>query len=515
MYDASAKTRKENLSLNECLYRGPVVLEDLCGILLRFRLNKIGLIADIEKAFLQIGLQDCDRDVTRFLWLKDIRKLQTEDNIQVYRFARVPFGVISSPFLLAATVAYPLRQQSTPSANNIAKNVYLDNVITGANSEIEALQFYKEAKSILSSASMNLREWNSNSKSFLELSEKDDRSSSLEQKVLGLTWNTEEDSISISSKEVEKERAIPNTKREILKILASFFDPLGILSPVFLAARLLMQSLWKQKLDWDSSLTENQVVIWNDIYNNLRVVKNFQASRFIQVGDESELISFTDASKNSSCTVIYLRSKIAGCWKVNFLYSKTRVAPVRKITIPRLELIAVVIGIRSLNFVTRHLELNIKRRRLWTDSQCVWHWLVDKKPLSVFVENRLREIRKEKDISFDFVSTSQNPADIETRGATLFELERSIWFTGPAFLTQEEALWPTWDYSKILPEKLEEFSSESRFSHQIYSVSDVAPEGSSGDLKIQSPFELRESNFSFLQTFANYCMVSAVPWKPT
>ena len=97
--DGSAKTKRENKSLNECLLRGPVILEDLCGLLLRFRTHKIGLASDIEKAFLQVGLQEMERDVTRFLWLKDLNIPQTENNLQILRSTRVPFGVISSPFL--------------------------------------------------------------------------------------------------------------------------------------------------------------------------------------------------------------------------------------------------------------------------------------------------------------------------------------------------------------------------------------------------------------------------------
>ena len=92
------KPKKESKSLNECLYRGPVILEDLCGLLLRFRTYKVALTADIEKAFLQVGLQPADRDVTRFLWLKDPTKPLSKDNLQIYRFTRVPFGVISKSF---------------------------------------------------------------------------------------------------------------------------------------------------------------------------------------------------------------------------------------------------------------------------------------------------------------------------------------------------------------------------------------------------------------------------------
>ena len=118
MYDASAKARKESISLNDCLYRGPVLLNDLCGILMRFRLHIIAIVADIEKAFLQIGLQPGQRDVTRFLWLKDYQTLSTDKaNIQEYRFCRVPFGVISSPFLLGATIESHLDSYENELAN--------------------------------------------------------------------------------------------------------------------------------------------------------------------------------------------------------------------------------------------------------------------------------------------------------------------------------------------------------------------------------------------------------------
>ena len=105
VYDASTKSKKENKSLNECLCRSPVMLNGLCGILIWFRLHKIAVVADVEKAFHQLGLQKIQRDVTRFIWLKNYNVSTVEkDNIQEYRFCRVPFGVISSPFLLGATI---------------------------------------------------------------------------------------------------------------------------------------------------------------------------------------------------------------------------------------------------------------------------------------------------------------------------------------------------------------------------------------------------------------------------
>ena len=164
VYDASAKTRPEQSSLNESMYRGPIMLQNLTGILLHFRLNKIAMVSDIEKAFLQIGLQDDARDATRFFWLKNTNILETENNIQTYRFCRVPFGIIASPFLLAATIDYHLQKVGTSVAENIRENIYVDNVITGTNSVHGALQFYNESKKIFDEATMNLRDWTSNDK---------------------------------------------------------------------------------------------------------------------------------------------------------------------------------------------------------------------------------------------------------------------------------------------------------------------------------------------------------------
>ena len=162
MYDASVKMKKSNLRLNECLHRGPVILEDLCGLIMRFRTKKIGMIADIEKAFLPVALQPKERDVTRFLWLKDVNKSPTEENIDIYRFTRVPFGIVSSPFLLGAVIKhhFSLRNNTTDTS----KDIYVDNLITGAESKEEAQRLYCDTKEQFAEISMNLRDWNTNSK---------------------------------------------------------------------------------------------------------------------------------------------------------------------------------------------------------------------------------------------------------------------------------------------------------------------------------------------------------------
>ena len=193
VYDASAKTKPGNKSLNECLYRGPILLQNLTGILFRFRLNKIALVSDIEKAFLQIGLQEDAKDVTRFFWLRNKNILEVENNIQAYRFCRVPFGIISSPFLLAATIDYHLKNSDSYIANNIRDNMYVDNVITGTQTMSEAIEFYNVSKQLFKGAAMSLRDWMSNSEDVLNQIPVHDRANREKMKILGLTWTVKDD----------------------------------------------------------------------------------------------------------------------------------------------------------------------------------------------------------------------------------------------------------------------------------------------------------------------------------
>ena len=151
-----------------------MILEDLFRLLLRFRTKRIGIIADTGKAFLRVGLDQVDRDVTRFIWLKDINGKVTDNKIQIYRFARLPFGITSTPFLLSATVEHHLDETIATTAKQIKDDIYVDNLITGTNSDEKALQLYKEAKKIFHDASMNLHDWISNSKFVNENTSPDD-----------------------------------------------------------------------------------------------------------------------------------------------------------------------------------------------------------------------------------------------------------------------------------------------------------------------------------------------------
>lgn len=478
VYDASAKTKKENKSLNECLHKGPVLLHDLVGILLRFRLNKIALVSD---AFLQVGLTEDSRDVTRFLWLKNKNTMSIENNIQEYRFCRVPFGIISSPFLLAATLEYHLRMFDSLTAQRIKENIYVDNVITGSDSVDNAIIFYNEAKHIFERAGMNLRDWASNSKEVINKIPEGDKTQTERIKLLGLSWILEKDHMSISCHAVvDSQSSI--TKRIVLKQIASAFDPLGVFSPVILRGKLFLQTLWNENLAWDEKLSPKDITQWFSVRDDLQRLPNTTFPRyigFLEAGIRTyKLLVFCDASQLAYAAAVYLYQECKNVRKVDLIFSKTRLAPNKNISIPRLELLATVIGTRCLQFVQKELKMDIAEKHIWLDSQCVLCWLDSNRPLNTFVENRIKEIKQNEDVNFHYIPSKENPADIATRGVSTTELQKyTLWWNGPDWLVKPNQDWPVWYYNKDGKHLLAESERELKRANALYEAKLIATDG--------------------------------------
>ena len=447
VYDASARSNVSSNSLNDCLFRGPVMIPDLCGLLLRFRTYPIGIIADIEKAFLQINIQPIDRDVTRFIWLNDSANPKIENNLQIYRFKRVAFGVISSPFLLESTVKYHLNLTNTENSLKVAKNIYVDNIITGVETTKEAENLYVEIKSCFNKASMNMREWTTNDFKFSNFLPSEDKVNKQCVKVLGIIWDTHTDTFQY---QIDGIKNLCLTKRDIMKSIPTIFDPHGLLSPVLLPGKLLLQNLWKIGYKWDDVISEDLQVQWTEIANSMKSIPGISIQRYFgtKTGDNVELHVFTDASKNaySSAAYIKIMSKTNGTQKVipQLLFAKSRMVPVNKeISLPRLELMAMLIGTRIISFIKKEMSLNFTEIHLWTDSSICLQWLHCKKPLPVFVENRLREIRTHTDVTFHYVYTKENPADLASRGCLAENIVNNyLWWSGPSWLETTSDMWP-------------------------------------------------------------------------
>lgn len=447
VYDASAKGRQEHKSLNECLYRGPVLLRDLCGILIRFRLSSIGIVSDIEKAFLQVELQKSERDVTRFLWFKNCEEpIVNENYIQELRFCRVPFGVVSSPFLLAATIETHLETYGSALANQLKENIYVDNVITGTNSVPDAISLYKEGKAMFRDANMNLREWSTNSMDVNNVIPECDKAKDEEVKVLGHTWNTKTDTLSIQDPN-KNDNDLSVTKRNVLKQIASVYDPLGMFTPVTIRGKALLQQVWRKHLDWDDKLDEEDTLEWLRIKDDLSQLSKTKIQRCVILKQKDgevvyKLVCFCDASTKAYATSIYL-SQTGNVTKTDLIFSKGRLAPLKGMTIPKLELMAVLIGVRCLEFVRKEINLPVDDIIVFTDSQCVLQWIQSNKQLPVFVSNRVREINEHTGFSFRYVNTKDNTADIASRGCNVKRLnETENWWHGPQWLLLSQDKWP-------------------------------------------------------------------------
>lgn len=449
VFDPSARTR-EGLSLNQQLLTGPNLLPKLAGVLLRIRTYSLLLICDIEKAFLQIALREADRDATRFLWVFDINKPPKGNNLRILRFSRVPFGFVSSPFLLIATVIHHLRKFDTPLTRELIKNLYMDNMASKANTVEEAIENYHKIKDIFSKAKMNVREFISNSKEVNDNIPEKDQHPGIKGgliKLLGVHWSPNEDTLLIKLPTIPKAEII--SKRNLLAYIHSVFDPHGLLSPVTVSAKLLYQKVCNRKVKWEDKLNEEEMQNWDKIsktWDNC----HYSFPRNIDYGGKKDLHCFVDASMNCYAAVIYLRSQIDSDFiKSHLIFSKNRIKPLDKnLTIPRLELLTAVIGFRAVKFVQQELKLDIENITIWSDSQIALYWIGtpynDKKfENNKFVKNRLMEIQADKNIIFRYVPTKQNPADISCRGCETMELRtNSLWWFGPKWLKQDYSYWP-------------------------------------------------------------------------
>ncbi|XP_073955010.1 uncharacterized protein [Choristoneura fumiferana] len=436
VYDASAKG-KDYKSLNDCLYCGPSLVEDLTNILIRFRTHEIGLTADVEKAFLQIGIQKRDRDVTRFLWVKDIDQPVTQDNLLRLRFCRVPFGIISSPFLLNATIKHHLSK--IDNLKRFVDDIYVDNLVTGTNTVEDALTLHKTSKEAFHDISMNLRSWSSNSKEFInQIPDRDDKTT---VKLLGLDWHLVDDTLKLRLKDLKE----VNTKREVLRNIAQVYDPCGFAVPTLLPGKLFLQDLWKEKsIKWDTILPSELTSKWNEINTSFDDITDICLPRYL-AGARPEQINqlhcFTDASTKAYAAVVYLVNSSGK----GFIIGKSRLVPVKDrdhLKIPRLELLGTVIGNRLLKYAEDSLRLKISQHFLWTDSQIVIDWINSDKLLTPFVTRRVSEIKENKKLVVRYVPTELNPADIGTRTGKS-KSEKSYWLQGPDFLLQKETTWPT------------------------------------------------------------------------
>ena len=436
------------ISLNDCLETGPCLLPNLVEVLIRFRRWQVALTADCTKAFLQISVNPLDRDMHRFVW-------NFQNSLRTMRFTRVPFGNKSSPFLLNATIKHHLSSYPDSFAvEELKENLYVDDWLSGADSDAEVCDLFETGSSIMAEAGMTLAKCFSNSTCLVDKlgQESSDQVTDSSVKVLGMRWLSDVDCFAFDGVELKNDVELVRSKRTVLSFISRLFDPLGLLLPFTMSARILFQDIWKLNLDWDKPLPDE---IWDRFMAwvlGIKVLLGWRVPRcyfpntlWESVQSKLEIHVFCDASERAYGAVVFSRLQVSSDeFRTSFIVSKARVAPMKVQTIPRLELMAALVGARLLKFVLKALKLSSEVKYFcWSDSMVVIGWLKSgsqqksQTKLPVFVANRVGEILDLTDSDNWFhVEGRENPADLITRGLSADSLVSSeLWMKGPKWLS--------------------------------------------------------------------------------
>lgn len=435
VFDASFKT-KGSASLNDCLSTGPSLTQQIPPLINRFRWEARGVSADIKQAFLQISVNPVDRDMLRFLWWKDLPECPT---IVEYRHCRVVFGISSSPFLLNATIQHHLRQEKFKgedlafTKSKLEEGFYVDNLITSVKDENQLQILKRQATEIMAAGCFDLRGWFSTGSS-----------EGSTQSVLGLRWNCETDELSCIFPKTSVDLGLSPTKRMLLSIVNSVYDPIGFSCPAMLVPKLILQEAWKRKVNWDEELPDDLKRRFLGWTKHLSLIEQCAIPRRIFRGklDDATLHIFSDASVFAYACCAFLRCKDQGEVFVNLVAAKSRVMPMNRPTIPRAELLGAAIAARLYKSIQESLKLPLKAF-FWTDSMVVLAWIKKQEPWNTFVGRRVKEIREITDINaWRHVPGELNPTDLPSRSCNWSDLLKQKWWEGPLWLREDEELWP-------------------------------------------------------------------------
>ncbi|GBL76206.1 hypothetical protein AVEN_234478-1 [Araneus ventricosus] len=225
-------------------------------------------------------------------------------------------------------------------------------------------------------------------------------------------------------------------KSIVLSAAHKVFDLLGYTSPVVLCPKLMLQKAWKISIGWDPEITGNLRKDFLQWFRDLKILEEIHISRWINVTAENlkhyTIHTFCDATKEAHAAVVFLRLENEGSVKLSLLAAKSRIAPLRGGTIPRMELLAALVGARLTNSVTEALNWKEVKCYYWSDSTTVLAWISKEENWSVFVRNRVQEIRKlTSHLAWNHVVGELNPADLPSSGCTATQLMTRRWLEGP------------------------------------------------------------------------------------
>ena len=477
VFDAAAQYKGK--SLNSTLCTGPDLLNSLMGVLLRFRNHNIAIVADIEAMFHQVRVEPSDSDSLRFLWADTPHE---NSKVETYQMLVHIFGATDSPCCTNFAVKKLARDNSdhysAMTIETVLRSFYVDDLLKSVASEQEAINLIKELIKLMKAGGFRLTKFISNNKAVMKTVPETEKAKSIQsanfnndinERTLGIKWDLTKDSFTFESLVFQTKEV---TKRTILKIVASIFDPLGFVSPYVLTAKIFLQELWRMKIDWDTVLDDHVKLEWKKWLTELSNITKIEIARVhhptgYQASD-IELHIFCDASEKAYGAVAYLKFQfMKNKPHCSFVMAKNRLAPIKTISLPRLELNAAVLGIRLYKSIIKELDLPISQTMFWTDSTLVLQYLRNEtQRFKTYVANRVTEILDESSISqWHHVPSESNPADICSRGVVSpIDLlnnnknELISWYNGPNFL---------WSNAETTRNELEEITELPETNEEI------------------------------------------------
>ncbi|XP_045033882.1 uncharacterized protein LOC123475353 [Daphnia magna] len=407
----------------------------------------------LQQMFLQVGVKNEDRSALRFLW----RPPGSRKRPTVYEMQRQIFGSVSSSSICSQVLRHIAdlhREEFPEAAERVYKNFYVDNLLDSFYTEEAASRAVKDSTALIKKGGFHLNQWLSSSLRVLSRVPEGDCNQprlnlDLEdlptERTLGFLYDSKSDSFIFDVKtDVEA-----STKRRILSAGSTLYDPLGFLSPVILSAKRILQEWWLVGVDWDDQVPEVIQHQWNKWTTNLSQLEAFKIPRALTLSSDIQdiqLHAFCDASTIGFGSVVYLRVTYRNnIVAVNFVTSKSRVAPLRPLTVPKLELQGAVVALRLVKFVQSTLRIPINQIIYCSDSKTVLQWIVSKTcRFQTFVANRISNfLEHSQPTEWKHVPGIENPAEECSRELFPDEMmENYRWVNGPNFWQQEENAWP-------------------------------------------------------------------------
>ncbi|XP_055628950.1 uncharacterized protein LOC129770264 [Toxorhynchites rutilus septentrionalis] len=458
VWDAAAAVN--GVSLNSVLMTGPDQLTELPAVLYKFRQYPVAIGGDVREMFHQLRMNEMDQHCHRFYFSMD----ENQKEPDVYILLVMSFGATCSPSLAQFVKnenAERFRRRFPTAVDAIIKSHYVDDMYTSVPTKKEAIVLAKQVKEIHSHGGFEMTNWVSNSPDVLEaldaseVPEKnlDTTIEVANEKVLGMWWSTESDVFTYKlflqrNKDILSGTRRP-TKRELLRTMMSVYDPLGLIAHYLMFLKMLLQEVWRSGVGWDDCIAEREWEKWNIWLQFLPSLENLRIPRCYRlktsINSSVQLHTFVDASENGYAAVCYFRFEEDGRVECTLIGAKSRVAPLKFVSIPRLELQAGIIGARLAKAVEQGHTYKISKRFFWTDARNVLCWLnSDHRRYSQFVAFRVSELLETTDLTeWRWVPTKLNVADEATKWKCAPSLKYdSRWFKGPEFLLQPEENWP-------------------------------------------------------------------------